>query len=116
MAPVFGFADKFDYYRKSGSIYYLNQIRIPSIVINARDDPFIEETSLPSNNDIGPNTPLRIIYHDYGGHCGFKAHDPPSENGWLAEEMGRVLHHIDEEHLRLIDTKEFNNYESSIKV
>eukprot|EP01035_Chromulina_nebulosa_P018780 gene18780-24547_t len=117
IAKVFGFKDKIDYYLKTGSKWWLNKIRIPSIVINARDDPFIDEDSLPTDEDIGI-APVRLIYHEEGGHCGFIANRKSYEDftfdsnkteldilkakekiasdnnincGWLAEEMGRAL-------------------------
>lgn len=71
IAQIYGFADRVDYYRKTGSKWWLPHIRVPTIVINARDDPFIEESSLPTEEDVGPIAPVRLIYTDKGGHCGF---------------------------------------------
>ena len=66
------------------------------IAINARDDPFIEESSLPTKDDI-KEAPVRCIYHDAGGHCGFigksNEYNIPSW-GFIAEEMGRVIDHV----------------------
>lgn len=97
IAPVFGFKDKIDYYRQTGSKWWLNKIRVPAICINARDDPFIEETALPDDSHVGDIAPVRLIYHDKGGHCGFLSHEKVP-NGWLAEEMSRALLHIDTEY------------------
>ncbi len=93
-----------DYYRQSGSKWWLNKIRVPTIAINARDDPFIEERSLPTAADVGEEAPVRLIYHDKGGHCGFYAtvSGDKSEgaalevkpHGWLAEELSRAVHHM----------------------
>jgi predicted alpha/beta-fold hydrolase len=93
IARIYKFADKFDYYRKSGSKWWLPFIKVPTIAINARDDPFIEESSLPTENDIG-DAPVRLIYHDHGGHCGFLASNSTKSHGWLAEELGLALEHI----------------------
>ncbi len=100
IAPIYGFKDKYDYYRQTGSLWWLPKIRVPTIVINALDDPFVEESSLPTLADIGPTAPVRVIYHAYGGHCGFKADQPPAPHGWLAEEMSLALSHIDRQYER----------------
>jgi predicted alpha/beta-fold hydrolase len=97
IAPVFGYLDKEDYYRKTGSKWWLSKIRVPTVCINALDDPFIEETALPTDRDT-QGAPVRLIYHRHGGHCGFMAHTPPAAHGWLAEEMARALLHIHTEY------------------
>lgn len=109
IAPIYHFKDKLDYYQQTASRWYLRRIRIPTIAINAIDDPFIEADSLPTSDDVG-EAPVRLIYHDYGGHCGFVADetsyrdpgiaidtDEPitvPDHGWLAEEMARAIVHI----------------------
>jgi hypothetical protein len=80
VARIYNFRDKIDYYEQSGSIRYLKDIRVPSIAINAVDDPFIEENSLPTEADHVKGAPVRLIYQDYGGHCGFLA----SNNSYIS--------------------------------
>ena len=112
IAKIYGFRDKIDYYRQSGSKWWLNKIRVPSIAINARDDPFIEESSLPDDSDlIVPKedlsadynneqllAPVKLIYTNKGGHCGYLSSLWSSQTvpswGWLAEELSRALRHI----------------------
>lgn len=94
IAKIYGFEDKIDYYRKTGSKWWLSKIRVPSIAVNAVDDPFIEASSLPGEADVGA-APVRLIYHEKGGHCGFVSRDNEHPHGWLAEELGRALKHID---------------------
>jgi hypothetical protein len=95
IAPIYGFEDKTDYYRKSGSKWWLHKIRVPTVALNARDDPFIDEDSLPSEEDV-QDAPVKLIYHNHGGHCGFIPADRESngKSGWIAEEIGRALYHI----------------------
>eukprot|EP00600_Ochromonadales_sp_CCMP1393_P007452 CAMPEP_0174963448 /NCGR_PEP_ID=MMETSP0004_2-20121128/5336_1 /TAXON_ID=420556 /ORGANISM="Ochromonas sp., Strain CCMP1393" /LENGTH=400 /DNA_ID=CAMNT_0016212075 /DNA_START=151 /DNA_END=1353 /DNA_ORIENTATION=- len=77
IAKIYGFRDKFHYYRSCGAKWWLNKIRVPAVAINARDDPFIEVTSLPTEaEDVGEIAPVRLIYHDHGGHCGFFTRQP----------------------------------------
>lgn len=120
ISKIYGFNNKEDYYKKCCSKFFLSKIRVPAISINARDDPFIREDLLPTCNDIGPDAPVRTIYHEHGGHGGFayenkksyqyfgSANTPLSnqeeqisskhfkipEYGWLAHEMARAVDHI----------------------
>jgi predicted alpha/beta-fold hydrolase len=114
IAKIYNFKDKYDYYAQCGSKFFLHKIRIPAIAINAIDDPFIEADSLPTDQDV-QLAPVRLIYHEYGGHCGFStstmsvsaASDGQTtssssslsigavpKHGWLAEEFARCLSHI----------------------
>jgi predicted alpha/beta-fold hydrolase len=73
IATIYNFKDKNDYYIQNGSKAFLPQIRVPVISINAVDDPFIPEHSLPHPVDDVGGAPVRLIYHEHGGHCGFVA-------------------------------------------
>jgi predicted alpha/beta-fold hydrolase len=98
IAKLHGFEDKIDYYRQSCSKQYLPHIRVPALVVNALDDPFINEEGLPAQADVGA-APLRLVYHKHGGHCGFIAGDErpgtPEEDRWLPIELARFLLHVD---------------------
>ena len=48
---------------------------MPVIAVNALDDPFIAEHSLPRQQDVGATAPVRLVYHQHGGHCGFIGHE-----------------------------------------
>lgn len=48
---------------------YLSRVRVPLMVVNAKDDPFIDGNSLPEQERVG-DAPVRLVYHNYGGHCG----------------------------------------------
>lgn len=69
-APAFGFEDATDYYSQSSSAGYLGKIRVPTLLIQARDDPFIpfEAYDLPSLRE---NRYLRLLSPDHGGHVAF---------------------------------------------
>ena len=97
ISKIYSFDGKEDYYRKNGAKWFLNTIRVPTVAINARDDPFIEESSLPTRVDVGDVAPVRLCYHDNGGHCGFIANKLEAvelSTGWLAYEMSRFIEHI----------------------
>mmetsp|Transcript_11021 Transcript_11021/g.30464 ORF Transcript_11021/g.30464 Transcript_11021/m.30464 type:complete len:1007 (+) Transcript_11021:80-3100(+) len=40
IAPIYGFKDCWDYYRKTSSTFFLERITVPTLTINSKDDPF----------------------------------------------------------------------------
>jgi predicted alpha/beta-fold hydrolase len=70
IAPTYGFKDRFDYYRKCSCGQFLEGVRTPLLIINARDDPFMAPSSLPIPEEIR-NPMVCLAYTSYGGHCGF---------------------------------------------
>lgn len=97
IANLHGFEDKNDYYRQSCSKQYLPRISVPALCINAVDDPLIEKAGLPTDADVG-RAPVRLVYHEHGGHCGFfeGGREPPNEEDrWLPLELARFLSHVD---------------------
>lgn len=99
IANIYNFAGKNDYYRQSGAKWWLHCIRTPTLALNARDDPFIEESSLPTRQDVGEEAPVRLVYTDHGGHCGFladKLEEAERDCGYLSFELARFLSHIHE--------------------
>lgn len=76
-APLHGFLGADDYWARSSSGPWLGKIRIPALVLNARNDPFLPEPALNAIRDIPPNVTLE--FPQTGGHAGF-----PGRGGWLA--------------------------------
>lgn len=72
-APNWGFKDAMDYYRQSSAKYFIPEIRIPTRILFAEDDPFID--TLTMNQILSP--PSVSVYHTQkGGHMGFIGKDP----------------------------------------
>jgi predicted alpha/beta-fold hydrolase len=70
-APLHGFADTDDYWRRGSAKPHLQRIRIPALVLNARNDPFVPAGCLPHARDVGSRVTLSQPAH--GGHVGFPA-------------------------------------------
>jgi uncharacterized protein len=70
-APLHGFASADDYWRRASTKPHLNAIRVPALVLNARNDPLIPDESLPHPREVDPHVTLWQP-HD-GGHVGFVA-------------------------------------------
>ena len=68
-APLHGYADVHDYYRRASSRFYLGEIRVPTLLIQAEDDPFVFRHSLPEAHELSPTTEHE--WHRHGGHVGF---------------------------------------------
>jgi hypothetical protein len=90
-APLHGFADTDDYWARASAKPLLHTIRIPALVLNARNDPFVPAASLPAPSEVGDRVTLWQPAH--GGHVGFAAGAPPGHVlampvavlGWLRE-------------------------------
>jgi len=83
-APLHGFLGADDYWAKSSSAPWLARIRIPTLVVNARNDPFMPASVLDSLGELPPNVVLE--FPQGGGHAGF-----PGGNRWLARRVLEFL-------------------------
>ena len=69
-APIHGFRDAMDYYNSCSSIYVLDQIKIPTLIINALNDPFLPRSCYP-NQLLAHNPNVFLETPAKGGHVGF---------------------------------------------
>ncbi len=69
-APVHGFKDAEDYWEQCSSKQFLQHIQIPTLLVNALDDPFLGENCYPTGI-AKTNNSLTVITPKYGGHVGF---------------------------------------------
>jgi predicted alpha/beta-fold hydrolase len=69
-APIHGFRDAADYWKKSSSRQYLDRIAVPTLLINARDDPFLTPGCFPFA-EAEENPCLFFEAPESGGHVGF---------------------------------------------
>ena len=70
-APLNGFADAEDYYRRCSSREFLHAIRCPTLIVHALDDPFLRPEGIPEAGELAPDVCLELSAH--GGHVGFIA-------------------------------------------
>jgi predicted alpha/beta-fold hydrolase len=81
-APRSGFRDATDYYARASAAPFVPNIRVPTLILAARDDPFvafepIEQLSCPAN--------VTVRLTDHGGHVGFLGAD--GAGGWCWGEQ-----------------------------
>lgn len=70
-APLHGFKDTEDYWARASAKPHLHRVRIPALVLNALNDPFVPAHSLPHASEVGSHVTLWQPGH--GGHVGFPA-------------------------------------------
>lgn len=91
-APLHGYADAQDYYRRASSRYFLGAIRVPTLLIQAADDPFVFSRSLPEPHELAAGTQLEL--HAHGGHVGFIEGSPRRPAYYLERRIPDWLSHL----------------------
>jgi predicted alpha/beta-fold hydrolase len=84
-APLHGFRDTDDYWARGSAKPHLSLIRIPALVLNARNDPFVPASSLPQPHEVGARVTLWQPAH--GGHVGFPGGRWPGHVLTLPEQV-----------------------------
>ncbi len=75
-APMNGFRNVTDYYTQSSSLQFVPKIAVPTLVINAKNDPFLSPECFPE--ELARELPnVWMEFPEQGGHCGF----PPKRGG-----------------------------------
>lgn len=83
-APLHGYRDTPDYWARASAKPHLAQIRIPALVLNARNDPFVPAASLPAQV---PGGWVTLWQPEHGGHVGFPAGGYPSHTLAMPEAV-----------------------------
>ena len=76
-APLHGYRDTEDYWRRASAKPHLQRLRIPALLLNACNDPFVPAASLPCHRDI--NRFVTLAQPAEGGHVGFPHGTPPGD-------------------------------------
>jgi len=88
-APLHGFHNADDYYARASAKPHLHRIRIPALVLNALNDPFVPAASLPRPHEVGPC--VTLWQPAGGGHVGFPDGHLPGHVRTMPDEVGRWL-------------------------
>ncbi|MEW6099553.1 MAG: alpha/beta fold hydrolase [Pseudomonadota bacterium] len=92
-APLHGFRDTDDYWSRASSKPHLHLIRVPALVLNALNDPFVPAASLPRPHEAGRCVTLWQPPH--GGHVGFPGGGWPGHVMTLPQEvLGWLCRHL----------------------
>jgi len=83
-APSFGLGNAANYYRTQSAVGYLESIRIPALLIQARDDSFIP-FSIYESPAMRAKPNIQLVVTEYGGHLGFLGRRP--HRFWLDDAI-----------------------------
>jgi len=82
-APLHGYRDVDDYWHRASACWVLNDIRVPSLVLNAQNDPFMPAQFLPKT----ASSYVTLDYPQEGGHVGFATGSFPGTLNWLPNKI-----------------------------
>lgn len=84
-APLHGFRDTDDYWTRASTRSELRGIAVPTLIVHARNDPFLPGAHLPGPQEVSPEVTLE--YPEEGGHAGFVSGAFPGNLDWLPERL-----------------------------
>jgi predicted alpha/beta-fold hydrolase len=88
-APLHGFRGALDYWQRASAKPGLARIQVPTLLLNARNDPMVPAHSLPAAGQVGPW--VQLCQPQRGGHVGFTGGWPPGSQQGLAQVVGDWL-------------------------
>lgn len=88
-APLHGFRDAEDYWAQSSSLRYLPHLRVPTLLVNARNDPFLSPECFPQQLAAGHEF-LHLEMPGSGGHVGFIQHTD-DQTYWMEQRAMRFI-------------------------
>lgn len=89
-APLHGFMGADDYYQKASCRPFLRHIAVPTLLIQAADDPFLMPNTVPTAADLSKS--VRLELSPYGGHVGFVSGGFPwAPRFWLNNRLKAFL-------------------------
>jgi predicted alpha/beta-fold hydrolase len=80
VAPFFGFGTADNYYATQSSLQFLPKIRVPTLLVQSKDDPMIP-FDIYRDPRVTSNPIVELVATDHGGHLGFIARSTP--HFWL---------------------------------
>ena len=84
-APLHGYRDTDDYWTRASSKPLLRHIAAPTLMINARNDPFLPAAALPAAGELSAK--VTAEFPPTGGHVGFVTGVFPGQLDWLPQRM-----------------------------
>jgi len=84
-APMHGYTSSWDYYYRASSRGFIAKVRIPFLLLNAMNDPFVPASLFPNVAEMPDNITLEQPID--GGHVGFVTGPFPGKLTWLPERL-----------------------------
>ncbi|MGF1579005.1 MAG: YheT family hydrolase [Gemmataceae bacterium] len=83
-APRGGYANAEDYYQRSSAFPLIEHIPVPTLLVTARDDPFIDVHAYEA---LSPRPTLNVRITEKGGHLGFLGFNGKWGYRWLEPQI-----------------------------
>lgn len=88
-APIHGFRDTEEYWTRATTRPLLPDVVVPTLVLNARNDPFLPSAALPTRAEVSPA--IELDQPEAGGHVGFMTGPFPGRIDWLPRRVFNFL-------------------------
>ena len=89
-APLHGFRSAKDYYEQSSSLKFLDKIKIPTLIVQAQDDPFMPKSCFPLKQ-AQTNPHLFLEIPENGGHLGFINFENQNFSFWMEQRSAEFI-------------------------
>lgn len=89
-APLHGYRDTNDYWHRASAKHVIDDITVPTLVLNAKNDPFLPAHHLPKS----ASAKVTLDYPADGGHVGFAVGALPGRLDWLPRRIVRFFDQI----------------------
>jgi len=88
-APLHGYLDTNDYWTRASAKAGLLNVAVPSLLLNAKNDPFMPAAALPQRHEV--SSYITLEQPDEGGHVGFLSGRFPGHGRWMSERVMRFF-------------------------
>ena len=86
-APLHGYKDTDDYWTRGSAKPGLIDVKVPTLVLNARNDPFMPAVALPKAGEVSKH--VTLDFPEHGGHVGFLSGPFPGYGTWMPRRVFR---------------------------
>jgi predicted alpha/beta-fold hydrolase len=85
-APHFGFKGAEDYYYHASAIRVIDRVRVPALIVTAKDDPFVPWQPF-LDRAVSGNPYISLELTEHGGHCAYISSDGVSDGYWAEQRV-----------------------------
>jgi predicted alpha/beta-fold hydrolase len=85
-AKYCGFRNAADYYERSSALRVASEIRVPTLIVTAQDDPFVPFATF-SDPAVAKNPHVHILAPERGGHCAFISRHAGAQRFWAEARL-----------------------------
>jgi predicted alpha/beta-fold hydrolase len=85
-APHFGFKDAADYYYRASAMRVIDQVRVPALIVAAKDDPFVPWQPFLDPR-LSANRHITLELTEHGGHCAFVGRNGTRDAYWAERRV-----------------------------